>query len=323
LDLTQQCTRSCPECPYTVSRRAELTLQLPFLRRLFAILGPLTRGLIVSGGEATVVPHFPETLALARASGFKEIAVISNGTRLHVPQVQDALLEHVTSVRVSVYDWQQGESPALVETLERVERLSRRARKEGSKLEIGAAMLTRAEFVPRLEPVARQILGTGVDWLYFHPYCVDWEQERPVQADQTGVLEAIDHLQGSVPESSRIQTPRERYSRTPLSFSRLHGAHFLIQVGADGVNYAGPECKYRPEYALIDLNDSLDDDFLWHPRRLSLLDGMNSTNYSPIGTRHRPPVFSDYIEGVIRRRESGNDPLASDPQERFLYPEII
>lgn len=58
LDLTQLCTRSCPGCPYGVSRQKGLTLDLPFLERLFSVLGPHTPGIVFSGGESTIVPHF-------------------------------------------------------------------------------------------------------------------------------------------------------------------------------------------------------------------------------------------------------------------------
>ena len=78
LDLTQRCTRSCSGCPYSVSRRAGLTLQLPFLDKLFSIIGPQTSGIVLTGGEATIVPHFPEVVALAYKRGFKAIAVISD-----------------------------------------------------------------------------------------------------------------------------------------------------------------------------------------------------------------------------------------------------
>ena len=48
LDLTQLCTRSCLGCQYSVSRIQGLTLQLPFLDRLFSILGPHTPGIVLS-----------------------------------------------------------------------------------------------------------------------------------------------------------------------------------------------------------------------------------------------------------------------------------
>lgn len=325
LDLTQCCTRACPQCPYSAPRRAGLTVSIPFLERLFAVLCPHTPGLILSGGEATIVPHFPETVALARANGFQEIAVISNGTCLHAPRVQEALLEHVTSVRISLNDWQERDSTAFVEVLKQIEKLRERVAREGSRLEIGAAMLTRTEIIPRLKSVALQALGAGVDWLYFHPFCVDWEEPRPRQADQAGVLEAIAELRSVAPDPSKIQTPYERYASEPLHFKKLHGAHFLIQVGADGVNYAGPECKYREGYALLDLNRYLKEDFLWHPQRIERLEAMNSETYESIGTRHRPPMFSHYIEQLIRHRAEAVEGDLERPvnREAFLYPEII
>ena len=324
LDLTQLCTRSCPGCPYSVSRRPGLTLQMPFLDRLFSILGPYIPGIVLSGGEATLVPHFPETVALARQKGFKQIAVISNGGNIHQSKVIDALLENVTAIRVSMYDWQEDEAEYFITSLKKIEGLRNRIEKEGSKLEIGASILTRREWNHRYDTVGRQALNAGIHWLYFHPYCIDWDEKRPIQADQTGVLEAISNLQNSAPKDANIQVPYERYSEKPLYFEKLHGSHFLIQVGADGINYAGPECKYEKDAELLNLNDYLEDDFLWHPQRLKILNEMNSDNFRFIGTKHRPVIFSDHIQKVIQsannEKEKGR---LEEPPDHFSYPNII
>ncbi len=324
LDLTQLCTRSCPACPYSVARRSSHTLQLPFLERLFSVLGPHTPGIVFSGGESTIVPHFPESLALARKKGFKEIAVISNGANIHLRETQDALLEHATSIRISMYDWQEKDSESFLGTLKKIEVLRNRIDKEGSKLEIGASILTRTDVNHRYEAVGLQALNAGIHWLYFHPYCVDWDKKYPVQADQTGVLSAIDRLMEVAPKNANIQVPRERYSTKPLYFEKLHGAHFLIQVGADGINYAGPESKYESDSELLNLNEYLEDDFLWHPERLKRLNEINSANYNFIGTKHRPPVFSDYIEKLIQQRTGNQDEDSfMEPSGSFSYPNII
>jgi hypothetical protein len=324
LDLTQRCTRSCSGCPYTVSRHLGLTLQLPFLDRLFSILGLNTPGVVFSGGEASIVPHFPETVALAREKGFKEIAVISNGGHSHHPNVQDALLEHVTSIRFSLYDWQESEQPYFIDTLKKIAGLRKRIEIEGSKLEIGASILTRRDLNHRYESVGLQALNSGIHWLYFHPYCIDWQSKHPVQADQTGVLAAIEKLKEIAPQDANIQVPVERYSPEPLYFEKLHGAHFLIQVGADGVNYAGPECKYDKNSELLNLNEYLEDDFLWHPRRLKKLNELNSDNYNFIGTKHRPPMFSDYIQKLLHQQNQDHKKaFPKESVERFSYPCIL
>lgn len=324
LDLTQLCTRSCPGCPYGVSRRAGLTLQIPFLDRLFSVLGPNTPGIVLSGGEPTIVPHFPETVSMARKKGFKEIAVISNGANINRSEVQVALLEHVTSIRVSLYDWQENDSGYFRKTLKKIEGLRNRIEKEGSKLEIGASILTRRELNHRYEPVGLQALNAGINWLYFHPYCIDWDTRYPTQADQTGVLETIEKLREIAPRNANIQVPVERYSKKPLYFEKLHGSYFLIQVGADGINYAGPECKYEKDAELLNLNDYLEDDFLWHPQRLKRIDEINSDNYRFIGTRHRPPIFSDYIQKLVQlRNDNKAEESLIESSNDFLYPSII
>jgi MoaA/NifB/PqqE/SkfB family radical SAM enzyme len=324
MDLTQRCTRSCSGCPYAASRRPGLTLQPSFLDRLFSVLGPHTPGIVLTGGEPTIVPHFPETAALARKKGFKEIAVISNGANIHHTEVQDALLEHVTSIRISLYDWQENDSESFIYTLKKIEGLRNRIEKEGSNMEIGASLLTRTEWNHRYESVGLQALNAGIDWLYFHPYCIDWDKKCPMQADQTGVLDAIEKLKKMAPQSANIQVPFERYAEKPLYFERLHGSYFLMQIGADGINYAGPECKYEKDFELLDLNNYLEDDFLWHPQRLKRLHEINSDNYRFIGTRHRPPVFSDYIQKLVQLRRSGKPTESlSESIDLFSYPNII
>lgn len=324
MDLTQLCTRSCTGCPFSASRAPGLTLQLPFLDRLFSVLGPHTPGIVLTGGEPTIVPHFPAITALTRQKGFKEIAVISNGANIHLPEVQDALLEHVTSIRISLYDWQENDSEHFINTLKKFEGLRQRIEKEGSKLEIGASLLTRREWNHRYQSVGLQALKSGIDWLYFHPYCIDWDTKYPTQADQTNVLAVIEKLKEIAPQNANIQVPFQRYSKEPLYFEKLHGSHFLIQVGADGINYAGPECKYEKDAELLNLNEYLEDDFLWHPQRLKRLNGINSDNYRFIGTKHRPPVFSDYLQKLIQLSENdkAGEGLKKSP-DRFTHPNII
>jgi MoaA/NifB/PqqE/SkfB family radical SAM enzyme len=324
MDLTQLCTRCCPGCPYSVSRQAGLTLQLPFLDRLFSILGPHTPGIVLSGGESTIVPHFPQTVALARKKGFKEIAIISNGANIHLPEVQDALMEHATSIRISLYDWQENDSESFINTLRKIKGLRDRIDKEGSRLEIGASLLTRSRWNHRYESVGLQALQAGIDWLYFHPYCVDWDKEFPIQADQTGVLEAIAEFKERAPANSSIQVPFARYYKKPLYFEKFHGSHFLIQIGADGINYAGPECKYEKDFALLNLNEYLEEDFLWHPQRIKRLSEIRSDHYRFIGTKHRPSMFSDYIQKIIDIRKNGKETEnLHEPSYHFSYPSII
>ncbi|MEL7658424.1 MAG: hypothetical protein AAGU75_21240, partial [Bacillota bacterium] len=269
------------------------------------------------------VPHFPETVKLAREKGFKEIAVISNGANIHLPRIQDALLEHATAIRISMYEWQEGESEHFTNTLKKIEELRNRVEKVNSKLEIGASILTRRGLNHRYEPVGLKALSAGIHWLYFHPYCIDWDQNFPKTDDQTGVLEAIEKLKEKAPQDANIQVPYERYSLEPLYFEKLHGSYFLIQVGADGVNYAGPECKYEKEAELLNLNEYMEDDFLWHPQRLKRLDEINSSNYRHIGTKHRPSIFSDYIQKAIDSRKDGKEEEFKKGKHDFSYPNII
>ena len=141
LDLTQRCTLNCPECPYSSSKKAGLTLDMKFLDRFFSICGPNIPGLVLSGGEPTCVPHFPETVSLAREKGMREIVVISNGTRIHVPEVQQSLLENVNAIRISIYHWHESDSPQFIELLKRIKELKNTAIKSCTKFAFSCTFL--------------------------------------------------------------------------------------------------------------------------------------------------------------------------------------
>jgi MoaA/NifB/PqqE/SkfB family radical SAM enzyme len=90
LDLTTRCTRACPTCPCAGSVQPSRVLAPAFVDRFLGVLGGETRGIILSGGEPTSSPHFIEILRIARRRRFTEVAVITNGTELGRPAIQDA-----------------------------------------------------------------------------------------------------------------------------------------------------------------------------------------------------------------------------------------
>jgi len=67
----------------------------------------------------------------------------------------------------------------------------------------------------------------------------------------------------------------------------------------------------------------MEEDFLWHPERLNALNKMNSRNYRAIGTKHRPPIFSDHIEKIIDLKKDLTTTGITDDAGEFSYPGII
>ncbi|MEI6100290.1 MAG: hypothetical protein WCP73_00500 [Eubacteriales bacterium] len=66
------------------------------------------------------------------------------------------------------------------------------------------------------------------------------------------------------------------------------------------------------------------DDFLWHPQRVERLNQLNSSNYRHIGTKHRPPMFSDYVQRIIDAgKDESTKELAQSEDDAFYYPSII
>jgi hypothetical protein len=301
-----------------------MTLTPDFVDRLLGAVEGETRGIILSGGEPTYSPNFVEILRTAHRRRFLEVATISNGSELGRPQIQDALMAYTTSVRVSLYDWYHSDTPAqaFFDQLAKVAALRKRIDTEGSKLEIGVALLTSRERLERLMGAARYAAESGCHWVYFHPLCTDWEVARPVQASQEGVLKAVSAFEESVAPGVKAQVPKERYTSYPLRFSAFHSAHFLMQVGADGVNYCAPEAKYQPGCAIADLNQCLDDGFLWRRERLAAIAAIDSGHYAFAGTRHRGSMFSDFMERCKQLEAGPTAAFRNAREQDFLYPHL-
>jgi pyruvate-formate lyase-activating enzyme len=322
LDLTAACNRNCALCPSTGSL-ASYSLSLALIERLFAALERQTHGLLLTGGEPTMAPTFGPALAQARARGFREIAVVTNGLLLHRPAVIKALLSHVSVVRVSLYDWTARSSMGAAPIFRRIEGLRRRVEQEGSALQIGISALTTSENAAGLAAITRQAADAGAHWIYFHPTCVHWDVGAPVRVSQEGVVETIEGLKRSVGNGFRVLTCADRYKENGMEFHGYHGSHFLLVVGADGINYLGAEVKYQARYAVSDLTGAWDSRFLWDKKRLAQIRGVESAAYAPLGSRHRGALYSNVLEELIAGRQSSNHLAWAKEENAFFYPHIL
>src|SRR3990172_3941546 len=275
LDISSQCNKRCPLCPSTTSMY-QSSLDLGFVKRLFAQLEGQTKGLLLSGGEPTLAPIFPEVLRLAREYGFIDIAIVTNGGLLGKEQVAAALCEYASTVRVSIYDWTKEPQADFQTTLRRIKTLRSRVEREGSRLQIGVSALTNKENADAVRSVAREAASAGAHWIYFHPMCIRWDVGAPERVDQSGVLAKIQECQKTQSDGFQVFSFPDRYVERIIDFSGYHAAHFLLVIGADGINYLGAEVKYHPEYAVADLARNWSDDFLWQTERLKRIESISS-----------------------------------------------
>jgi len=296
LDLTSLCSRTCRDCP-SARADAHWSLDRPFLDRLFGLLAGETPGLLLTGGETTLSPLFPDTLTLAKRSGVREIAVVTNGSRLDDDAVAAALLEHASTIRLSLYDWESGNGDG--EVLQKIGRLRDRVETTGSDLRIGVSLLTAADRIGALAPLLRRVVAAGAHWIYFHPRCRNWDKGKPFPEDQASVLAEIDSLRERLAGQVDIHVLPHRYQSSPLHFSAYHAAHFLMIVGADRKNYLGAEVKYNPEYAISDWSETLNDDFLRAESRLDRIAAHHDRAYHVIGSRHRGVLYSDFLQRLL------------------------
>jgi organic radical activating enzyme len=321
LDISSECNRKCPLCPSTTSPRSS-TLSIGFIERLFARLEGQTRGLLLSGGEPTLAPIFPEVLSLARRHGFVDIAVVTNGSLLDKERVAAALCTHVSTIRVSIYDWTRKPPADFQATLRRIGGLRSRIEAAGSKLQIGVSLLTSNENVNALYSIVRQVSSAGAHWIYFHPMCVRWDVGAPERVDQSGVLAKIKECQKEQSDAFRVFTFLDRYFERKIEFSGYHAAHFLLVIGADGMNYLGAEVKYHPQYIVADLVNNWRDDFLWNRERLNQIESVNSRTYPPIASRHRGVLYNQLIQDLIDGERSLDEAYANHATT-CVFPHIL
>jgi MoaA/NifB/PqqE/SkfB family radical SAM enzyme len=319
-DLTDECNRSCPGCP-SVKATTKHFLSLKFIDRLLGILEGQTHGLLFTGGEPTIAPLFSKSLQLARKRKFRQIAVVSNGKCLNEKKVISALLdEEVTSLRVSLYDWESGVDGPLSATLANILSLRNAIEQTGSNLSIGVSVLTDHARVPDLDKIVKVISDSGAHWIYFHPFCENWDLGQPRITNQTGVLDEIGRLQNVYSGIFPVFIGDERYRSLEIDFESYHAANFLLVIGADGKNYLSPETKYNSDYVLADLGDSIEEDFLWQEERLRRMN-YSSRDYACIGSKHRTVLYNGLIEHIRAGREN-LDKVCSF-SSRLIHPYIL
>lgn len=322
LDLTSECTLSCPECPST-SAPQHHSLKWEFVDRLFGFLGGQTTGLLLTGGEPTMSPLLGPALERARHCGFRDIAVVTNGSLLDEERVADALLRYATTIRLSLYGWDDDRQEDVRLSLLRIERLRRRIDQEGSSLLIGVSALTSDRIVGQLSGLTEKVRSSGAHWLYFHPLCRKWGIGRPVLADQGRVQDEIARLQRNRYDGFQVYVFLDRYENTPIRFCGYHAAHFLLVIGADGLNYLGPEVKYQPPHVIADLKNGWSEDFFCLESRRQRISEVSSEDYPALGSRHRGVLYNHFIDGLLRGETKERTDFEQAAVRGFRFPHIL
>jgi MoaA/NifB/PqqE/SkfB family radical SAM enzyme len=321
LDITSACTMNCKDCPSSRSP-FQKSLSFGFIEKLFNSFQGQTHGLLLTGGEPTMSPMFPAVLKLAREKGFRNIAVVTNGTLLDKPEVMDALVRYVSTIRISLYHWDEGYSGDLETILKKIAKLRKHIVESDSELQIGIGALTSKKRLNKLPAITDWVRDAGADWIYFHPMCFGWGDAHLEQYDQQGVTDIIQQLQQKNFNGFEVYFSGSRYEHTALNFSAYHAAHFLMIVGADGLNYLGAEVKYQPDFIIADLNQDLSEGYLQRSERLERISHFSSRNYSALNSRHRGVLYNHYVEEL---RNGGPIQTAADPLEKaeVRFPHIL
>ena len=322
-DITSMCTRKCTDCP---SSRSDFQHNLPLssIENLFDSFEGQTKGLLMTGGETTMSPEFPIVTKMAKQKGFEEIAVVTNGSLLHKDHVIDTLLEDVSAIRISLYDWDDEACGDILPVLQKIEKLRNKVSESGSNLKIGVSVLTSKNRINKLIPVSEDIRNAGAHWVYYHPMCYGWNTGKLIQYDQENVLETIEEYRNRFMNGFKVFISKSRYKEQSLKFNKYHAAHFLMVVGADGINYLGAEVKYQNQFSLTNIFENWQKDFLQRKERLELINSINNDTYSALNSRHRGVLYNDFIEKLISGEMDLDNGLPGEEQaDEFWFPHIL
>ncbi|MEW6366320.1 MAG: radical SAM protein [Acidobacteriota bacterium] len=324
LDITSRCTRVCADCPSGRGGEGH-NLSVGFVGKLLASLEGQTRGLLLTGGEPTMSPIFPDVLRLARERGFVDVAVVTNGSLLHQERVVEALVSYASTIRLSAYDWDGGVFEEMAPMLGKVEALRRRVDELGSALKIGVSALTSKDRAHVLPALAERVRSAGAHWIYFHPMCTGWGSNDLAQVNQAGVPETLAGYLSLLSRSNGFEAfvSKSRYSSSELKFHGYHAAHFMLVVGADGLNYLAPEVKYHPDHVIADLGNEPSENFLWESPRLEKIRPVSSMNYRALRSRHRGVLYNDLIERIRCDELSAEETGILEGPRKYRFPHIL
>ncbi len=102
--LTLDCNNSCVFCPRKTLAHVAVARPEDVLPRLRSIRAS-SRRVVLTGGEVTLLPDAPGTVAACRALGFQEIAIVTNGRMLGEGDLAERLVAAgLTEVSVTMYD---------------------------------------------------------------------------------------------------------------------------------------------------------------------------------------------------------------------------
>jgi len=321
LGLTARCNRICAGCPSRLGNDT-MELELHHIRPLLGFLAGHTRGLIVTGGEPTLSPIFPDVLDLAQNTyEFQETVVVTNGTRLDDPVISMALLHHASAVRVSLYDWAEHSLRRLDPVLSQIRNLRNKADQMGSKLLIGCSALLTTPRISLIKPVAEAVWKAGAHFLYVHPICLGDSLDAYVERDlQQHVLAAIEETRTYYLGHLQLYHIPHRFDVSPISFSGYHASHFIWVIAADAHRYVSTEVKYRQAYDLGTLGETPLNEWLNGPGTRRFIAAIKSDNFLAKGGRNRGLLYNSLIQRLLQN-ETG--PLEAFCADSFLLPHII
>jgi len=270
IDPSLMCNHKCPQCTFRDYLKRKF-IPWHVLKRLvieLSIVG--VKGVIISGGgEPLTNPDTPRFIELLAQAGVK-VTLSTNGFTLD--KNMESLLANCSRIRVSV----DAASPQVYlkthgvpdsyfnRMLDNLRAAVRTKRNLGFRTNLGISFLVSSQTRKDIVPAMALFKEIGVDLIQFKPMQIYDESKNQWYYENIGPLEEyIANKYNFESETFKISFLREKYfagQEYKRGYTRCHGAHFDLAIGADSKIYLCSHLKYNPSYCLGDLqSESLAD----------------------------------------------------------------
>ncbi len=216
---------------------------------------------LCGSGENTLHPGFQEICARARQAGLK-VGLITNGARLHLENVAQAVIETHTWVRI-------GMNAGTEETFNRITHSPegtfpqilaaiRRIRTEATQPEfrIGLNYVITEENWEEIALAGRLARDSGAHYIRYEPEFYSALGHETIESKMAEIGAALteaatyetDEFEVSIPKLDR--GPMDQLDAVEGDFDHCHYSRFVTAVGADGNLYPCPQVHLNSRYKI-------------------------------------------------------------------------
>lgn len=264
VDLTLACNHRCPNCTFGDFKDMAVALSDTILDKIIEEAPRIGfKGMIISGGgEPSLDKRLGRFVRDVSRTGI-DVTLTTNGQ--FIDRHFEGLMHNLKRMRLSIdsasyetFRQTHGiEKDAFDKIIDNLKKAVRYKKEKRLPIDIGVSFLICDENIHEINQAIDFYKKIGVNFLHFKPMQL-WDKRTKAYYHKGYSLseDLLAKLKTYAGDNFRISISRENYYKgydSKLSYSKCHGAHFDIILGADARLYTCCHFKYNPKYCYGDL----------------------------------------------------------------------